>query len=305
MRVDVYLPLALSLVFGLGGPWVARRLPPAHGTWLLTVGAVTSALGAAAALGILALTIIGQVPDIAVAGHWTVAALRHADPVGRPVGWVALACIVVVGVLALTALVRRLRALVEAYRTCHRLPHPSTPLLVLADAGMNAYAVPGRPGRVVVSRELLATLPPEHRRVVIAHERAHLEHHHHWHNTVVSVAAALNPMLAALPAAVGLATERWADESAARAAGDRKVAAAALARAALLGRPSARMPVGAMAAGGADVVVRVRALLAEPVRSRPLLLLAAAVPLVLAAVAVAAATHDVHALFELAQATSV
>ena len=30
MRVDVYLPLALSAVFGLSGPWVARRLPGAR-----------------------------------------------------------------------------------------------------------------------------------------------------------------------------------------------------------------------------------------------------------------------------------
>ena len=305
MRVDVYVPLVLSALIGLTGPWVARRLPPAQGTWLLSVGAATAALGSATTLGLLALTLVGQVPGVAVLGHWTVPALRRADPVGRPIAWVALACVLVVGVLAGTALVRRLRALAEAYLTCHRLPASSTPLLVLADVGMNAYAVPGWPGRVVVSRELLATLPAEHRRVVIAHERAHLEHHHHWHATVVTVAAALNPMLAMLPAAVRLSTERWADECAAGSAGDRKVAAAALGRAALLIPPSARLPVGAMAATGASVVVRVRALLAEPVRSRPLLLLAAAGLLFVVALSAVGAAVDGHALFELAQATSV
>ncbi len=304
MRFDVYVPLVLSALFGLIGPRVARRLPPAQGTWLLSAGAAVAALGSATTLGLLALTLVGQVPGIALVGHWTVPALRRADPVGRPIAWIALACVLVVGVLAMTAVVRRLRALAEAYLTCHRLPSSSTRLLVLADVGMNAYAVPGWPGRVVVSRELLATLPAEHRRVVIAHERAHLEHHHHWHATVVAIAAALNPMLATLPAAVRLSTERWADESAARSTGDRKVAAAALGRAALLISPS-RLPVAAMAATGADVVVRVRALLAEPVRSRPLLLLAAAAPVVLVALAAVGAAVDGHALFELAQATSV
>jgi NAD(P)-dependent dehydrogenase (short-subunit alcohol dehydrogenase family) len=42
---------------------------------------------------------------------------------------------------------------------------------------------------------------------MFAHERAHLSHHHHVHQTVTYPAAAANPLLRRLPAAVALSLQ--------------------------------------------------------------------------------------------------
>lgn len=301
MTVDVYVPLVMSVVFGLLAPALCRRLPPARATWLLTLGSLTLAGTTAVALGLLALTLLGQVPDIAAIGHWTVAALRRHDPVHRSVALAALIAIPVLAALVVRAAVRRLAAIADAYRTCRRLPDQGTSLVVLPDQDITAYAVPGRPGRIVVSRGLLAALAPAHRRVVLAHEQAHLDRHHYRHLAVVSIAAALNPALCRLPAAAVYATERWADEVAARASGDRAVAAAALARTRLLGGGRSIRPSWSLAAAASQVTARVQALLADPPRSRPLLTVVALAIIVLAGVGAVDAIRDAHSLFELAQ----
>jgi hypothetical protein len=91
--------------------------------------------------------------------------------------------------------------------------------------------------------------------------------------------------------AVRYATERWADEAAAAALGDRAAVARALAREGLRSAwapPSARWAPLALHGGGSRVVPRVRALLAPAPRQRPALLLAAAA---LVAFSVLAAVH--------------
>jgi hypothetical protein len=76
--------------------------------------------------------------------------------------------------------------------------------------------------------------------VLLAHERTHLRAKHHWHVGVVRAAAAVNPLHARLPRTSTYLCERWADESAAAAVGDRQLAATALARAALATATAAR-----------------------------------------------------------------
>jgi Zn-dependent protease with chaperone function len=283
---------------------LARRLPPARATWILTIGSVTVAVSAAIAIGLLALTLLGQLPGIASIGHWTVGSLRQHDPVHRSVALAAVVAIPVLAALMLRAAVRRTRAIVDAYRTCRRLPDQGTGLVVLPEPGIAAYAVPGRPGRIVVSRELLTALPPAQRRVVLAHEQAHLDHHHYRHVALVTVAAALNPALYRAPRAVMYATERWADEAAARAIGDRVVAATALARTRLLSGPQLARPGCAMAAAATHVTARVQALLADPPSPRPVLTLLVAGVVAVAALAAGDASWDAHQLFELAQNVS-
>jgi len=304
MRVDVYLPLLVSLLFGALAPRVSRRLPPARATWLLSIGSVILAASTAIALGLLALTLLGQVPDVAALGHWTVAAMRRHDPVHRSVALAALVAIPVLAGLVVRAAVRRARAIIDAYRTCRRLPDQGTSLVVLPEPGISAYAVPGRPGRVVISRGLLTALPAEQRRVVLEHEHAHLEHHHYRHVAVVAIAAALNPLLARLPQAASYATERWADEVAARRTGDRTVTATALAHTRLLSREPVTKPSCAMAATGADVTARVRALLDEPPRGQFILTLLAIAVIGLAVLGAVDASWDAHQLFELVQSVS-
>jgi beta-lactamase regulating signal transducer with metallopeptidase domain len=109
----------------------------------------------------------------------------------------------------------------------------------------------------VASVGLLRGLDAGQRRAVLAHERSHLRHHHHVHHTTVRLAAAANPLLWALPAAVTLATERWADEDAARTA-RRDTVAQALINAASTTRHGASIPVVVLAAATEQITARAR-----------------------------------------------
>src|SRR5207253_10714450 len=129
--------------------------------------------------------------------------------------------------------VRAVRDLRIAAAACRDLPSAAGGLVVLDDAMPDAYAVPGLSGRVVVSTGMLRALRADERRVLLAHERAHLAHHHYAYVQLVSLAAAANPLLRPVVRAVRDAAERWADEVAAHEVGSRRLAAQALARAGL------------------------------------------------------------------------
>lgn len=300
MHLSVYLPLLLAALFGRAAPVLARRLPPAVGTWLLSMGGLLAAAGAAASLALLGFTLVGQSPLLAARGHWSETTLRHADPVSAPI---AVAALLVLAVLTLRFAVaggRRLTALRDAYRLAASLPASGGELAVIEHPGQQAYAVPGRPGRIVVSTGLLRGLDAAERRAVLAHERAHLRHRHHLHRTVAHLAAAANPLLRHLPAAVALCTERWADETAAGSC-RRDTVADALTHAAAGGTRLLAVPAVVLAAAATDVLTRVQALRSPAPRLtlwRVALLVAL---LVTTAAAVLEAAHDTERLFELAQ----
>jgi Zn-dependent protease with chaperone function len=300
MQLSVYLPLLFSGLFGLAAPVLARRLPPAVGTWLLSVGGLLAAAGSAAALALLGFTLVGQAPLLANQGHWSDTTLRHADPVAAPIAAAATGVLLLLASRVVAAGSRRLSALRDAYRLAAALPASGGELAVIDDPGQQAYAVPGRPGRIVVTTGLLRGLNAGERRAVLAHERAHLAHCHHLHQTVAHLAAAANPLLRRLPDAVALSTERWADEDAAGTC-RRDTVADALTHAAT---GSARMlatPAVVLAAAVIDVAARVVALRAPAPRLtlwRVALLVAL---LVATAAAVLEAAHDTERLFELAQ----
>jgi Zn-dependent protease with chaperone function len=299
-RVALLLPLLVAAGFGLCAPLVARRLPPRQATWLLSAGATLTALCGLAVLGLVGSVLVGQEPSIAREGHWSGAALRARAPVDAAVAAVALTACAAAVAAGLHAAVRRGRSLLALHRLCRELPAAGSGLVVVDDPAAGAYAVPGRPGRVVVSQSLLAALSAPERRALLAHECAHLRRGHHWHLAAVTLAAAVNPLLRPARLAAAHAVERWADEEAAAAVGDRRVAATALARAALLtgGRPPT------LAAAAHAVPLRVAALLAAPPRSRPRLATAVVLLLLVgagAAVLAAARTED---LFDLARAAA-
>jgi len=300
MHLSVYLPVLFSGLFGVVAPVLARRLPPAVGTWLLSVGGMLAAAGSAASLALLGFTLVGQSPLLAARGHWSDTALRHADPVAAPVAVVALIVLAVLTVRFAAAGVRRLTALRDAYRLAASMPASGGELAVIEHPGPQAHAVPGRPGRIVVSTGLLRDLDAGQRRAVLAHERAHLTHRHHLHHTVAHLAAAANPLLRGLPTAVALSTERWADESAAVTCRRDTVAAAlthaALGRARLLAVPSV-----VLAAAATEIATRVQALRA-PAPRLTLWRVALLVALLLATAAtVLEAARETERLFELAQ----
>jgi hypothetical protein len=155
---------------------------------------------------------------------------------------------------------------------------------------------------------------------MLAHERAHLACHHYAFVAADHLAAACNPMLRPVAAAVAYTVERWADERAATACGDRRQVARAVGKAALATahHPARRRVPEAVLAllgkrrpalhGAGPVPHRVAALLAEPRTSSlplnlPWLPLAGAAAVVGASALCAfAAAHDLHLVLKLAGA---
>jgi len=307
MHAVVYLPLLASVLLGLTGRRLGRLLPPPTGVRLLSTACVGTALAAGFSLSMLAFGWLAQIPAIARLGHWSVTVLRAAEP---PPAAAAVPAGLLVAVLLAAAARHTLTAagqLWAAQLTCRRLPAAAGGLVILDDPRPEAYALPGLHGRVVVSTAMLRALPADERRVLLAHETSHLAHHHHLYLLLADLGAAANPLLRPAAAAVRLAVERWADEDAAAAVGDRRLAARALARAGLArsaqATTSLRRPVTLAIADG-DLGVRARALLDNPPRRRRLLAAALATLIVLTGAASLLAAHDTEHLFEVAQAAA-
>jgi Peptidase family M48 len=298
--VEPYLPLLLAALFSAAAPVIARRLPPPIATWLLSIGGLVAAAGSIAVLGFLAFTLLGRAQLLATQGHWSPTALRRDDPVAVPVEVVALLALAAVTVRVAAVALRRSRALLDAHRLAAALPAHGAELAVIADLIPCAFAVPGRPGRIVASVGLLRRLDTGQRRAVLAHERSHLRHHHHAHHTAAQLAAAANPLLRALPAAVTLSTERWADEDAARTA-HRDTVAQALIQAVTTARRGAATPAVVLAVAAEQITARVQALRAPALQPAPWRIAALLAVLLLTAASTLLAAHDTERLFELAK----
>ncbi len=291
--------VTISALFGLAGPRLSRQLRPAAAVWLLSAGSLLVAASTVIVPALVVLTVIGQWPPLARLGQWS------ARPLASSVsgdGAVAVAATTIL--LAQSWRLARVlwvggHGLVSAWLACRGA---SAELVVIPDGPPLAMAVPGWPGRVVVSRDLLRQMRPEQWGAVLAHERGHLRARHDLHLLAGSVAAAVDPLLAQVPAVLRLATERSADEMSAAVTGDRRLVAEAIGSAAILCSTEAHS-AWAMRAMGADVSLRVRHLLDGPPRRRPLRQ-AALLSLAAAAVAVAAfGLFDTKHLFEFAERT--
>jgi MFS family permease len=301
VRIDVYIPLLVSVVLGRAAPWAGRRLPPCVGTWLLTCAGVVAAGAWATSLALLAFTRVGQIPLIAAEGPWSVGVLAANDPVNRVVAVVCGLALLASVVALVVVSWRRVRVLVDAWRECRELSVAGD-LAVLDDPVPAAFALPGAPGRVVVSSGMLQALATDERQALLAHERAHLRHRHHLFLLVLQLAAAVQPLLRPLTRAGAFAVERWADEEAAAEVGDRALVARAVARAALAAK---RTPQPALSAIGGPVPQRVQALLAPPAPLRRGLVAVFAVVMLLCCASLAEATHDTEELFETAMHAQV
>jgi beta-lactamase regulating signal transducer with metallopeptidase domain len=313
MRVAVYLPLLAPVLAAVSARWLAGRLHPRVGTWLLTATAVGLALTSGLALTALAATAVGQIPLVGALGDWSVGVLHRDDPASLTLALTACVLLVLALAAAGRALIRRTRALINAARTARRLPTeiPFGRVVVFDDPCPDAYALPGVPGRIVVSTGMLDALNARERQVLLAHERAHLTCGHHVFVALAYLAAATNPLLRPVAAAVGYTTERWADEYAASAVGDRRLVARTIAKAALLTSRHQSPPAGALAIttgsaatklrGAGPVPRRVAALLTAPPRRRRLLLALALTVLALAAACSIETVRDLDALFDLAR----
>ncbi len=290
MVISVALGAVLVVVFAWYASRLARSLSPRIGTYLLVGGALASTTVVVGTLGMLGATAVAQLPAVAELFDWHLPTLRNTDPV--PI-WAALLCTALLfpaGALGLVHLVRRARGYRRLRRSCRSIrrasPTPANTLIVLENSRPDAFATPVDGGRIVVTSGLIDLLSDTDQRVLLAHEAAHLRHRHAWLVLVVDLCAAINPWLRGVARGTRHSVERWADECAADAVGDRRAAAHALARAALhvnAARHLATTNPMSLAAVGGEVPRRVRALLAPPPRTRLaalvllLLLLAASV----------------------------
>lgn len=278
MHLAVYCPFLGSALLGATAPALARRLPPATASRLLVLGSALAAASTAVALAVLTLTLVGELPGVAAIGHRSSAVLDASDPVPGAVAVLALVLVTVLAVRALRLVLLRGRALRAARALCRELGG-SPGQLVVVDDDVEPLAVPTSGGRIVASRTALAALPVAERRALLLHEAAHLDHHHVVFRLVAELAGALDPLQARVAGAVVHATERWADEEAARGLGDRAVVARSLARSQLRAPAAAAAPRWAgvaLRSGGSSVVGRVRALLEPAPRQRPAAVLLAA-----------------------------
>ncbi len=239
------LPLLLPALLAVLARPISDRLHPRHATWLLTGAATILAASAALALTLLAASAIVRIPPVASLGHISMTVLGPDTAYQISAGALAGILLTAAAVTAATFLIRWYRGLAGAYREARQLPGRSQ-AVVLDDQAASAYALPGRPGRIVVTAGMLEALDATGRAALLAHERAHLAGSHHLYTSAARLAAAANPLLRPAARAVEYTVERWADEEAAEAVGNRRLVAHAIGRAALAATP--RRPARALPA---------------------------------------------------------
>ncbi|MFF4712537.1 M56 family metallopeptidase [Streptomyces eurythermus] len=265
MGVFVFLPLVLPLSAWPVARLAENRLHPRTATRLLTAVAVVMAVCSTLCLALLMVVGTAQLPGNPLPDGWSDPEVRAAVPHDEVAGRAAIPALAVVAAACARTLWRHRRVTRRARRALAGVPGPT--VAVLPDSTPYAYALPGGRGRIVASTALLDALAPAERRALFAHERAHLTARHHRHLLAAHLAARANPFLRPLRTAVVYTAERWADEEAARAVGDRRTVARAIGKAALLSPRTPAPTLAALAATG-PVPRRVAALLAPAPAAR-------------------------------------
>ncbi|MGW3812627.1 M48 family metalloprotease [Streptomyces sp. NPDC005046] len=286
MTFLLLIPLLVPFVVGLLARRCLDRLAPATALWAVTLAMVVLAGASVASLGALLLTGLLKLPFLADLGELVHPLRTASDLVVLPAAAAATGALTVGAWTVVRSALRQLRAFRSARSQADRRPTAGD-LCVIESPHPDAYALPGRPHRIVVTTAMLRSLGADEREALFAHERAHNAGGHHRFLVAAELAAHCHPGLRTVRATVALAVERAADEAAAVAVGDRRLTARAIARAALAaGDARSDRPGFAPAATTGPVPQRVAALLATP-RLRPRA--AAWIALVLAACAAVSA----------------
>ncbi|MCX4599444.1 M56 family metallopeptidase [Streptomyces anulatus] len=259
MGVFVYLPLVLPLTALPIARLAEQHLHPRRAARLLTTVAVILASCSLVCLGLLVVVGTAQLPGNPLPDGWSDAEVREAVPHDAFAGKASILALVVVTAACGFTVHRHYRFRARAHRALAGLAGGD--VAVLPDDVPYAYALPGSPGRVMVSTALLASLEPAEHRALFAHERAHLAGRHHRLLLATRLAGCVNPLLWPLLGALVYSTERWADEEAARVTGDRRLTARAVGKAALVSRPVPGGAAFAAFAAAGPVPRRVAALL--------------------------------------------
>jgi hypothetical protein len=247
----VVTPLLLALAVAAVVAPFHRRLPPQLAARLLAVSLGVLFLTAIATVWSVAITWLLHIPSVHAALGWCPAPFSHHHPVPIRFGLPAVA-------LAVFGTVRGISVMRGHFNLCQ---HEHCPVHVADAAQPFAVTLPGRGGQVVVSTGLLRLLDPQECSVVLAHESAHADCRHDRYQLLARLAERSLPVLRPLSTRLQFSLERWADEHAVSACGDRRLVADTVGKVALSSMPAA----GALAFGGAGVAARVRSLLAPPI----------------------------------------
>jgi Zn-dependent protease with chaperone function len=318
MRVLIYLPIAMSVLAAVGAWPLAERLPPRTATWLLTVSALVMAATSGAALGLLAMAAAMRFPAVDSLGGMSLRTFTRLYPAPLFVGIVAAGLFGAAVLNAVRVAWLRTAALVAAHREARRLAGSvrDAQVVTIIDDCVDAYAVPGLPGRIVITSGMLDALTEPECEVLLAHEQTHVLAWHYLFAALARLSAAANPLLRPLSAAVSYSVERWADERAALVTGNRTLVAHTIAKAALAAADGPDRRVGSAAVLArltgpnqlgrpGSVPRRVNALLGPPPRRSILLLVLTVVLLVVCGMAALDAAGDLHAMVEFAQAAAL
>jgi Zn-dependent protease with chaperone function len=261
-----------------------RRIPPHLAARTATCALVIVLAAIVPSLVALAVAYLAHVPALGPTLRWCAHAIGVHDTVPAWLGIPSAVGLAIGGVRAVNVL--------RDHRHLRRCDHPGD-IEIVADRSPLALTLPGPGRRIIVSQGLVELLEPREIDVVLAHERAHARHRHDRLVLVAELGAAVFPPLRAAATRIRFAVERWADETAARHCGDRRLVAATLGKVALHGtRP--RIVTGFASFG---TVARARALL-EPPRRRPSRPVMAAIWIILtfAALLTVVQIHHLHEL---------
>lgn len=247
MFPGIVAPVLVALVLGAAVTTTHRRFPPMIAARMVVITVIVLAAAALPTMWMLALDYGAHVRVFGSA--WC----RMPMTGTRINAWVGIAA------LALTAwgVFHTARVL----RSHHRIRRDQPGPVEVADHDEPfAFTLPGRAGHVLISRGMVELLEPDERVVVLAHEHAHAQHRHDRYLLAAQLSTALVPMLRPLSTRLHFTLERWADEAAVAACGDRQFVARTLGKVAL----ATSVPVGALSFNGLGVPARVAALLASP-----------------------------------------
>jgi Zn-dependent protease with chaperone function len=228
------IPIVAACAYPLLASSVADPRPDRTAVFL-TITAIVVALATTMTLSMLAWPLVARIGFVAHLGGW------QPDAVGRVVTIpTAVSMIAIIALLVLLARATRLGVglagevarLVGAHRA---LASSAGTVVLVDDPRPVAHAAPSLTragGKTLVSAALVDLLDDDEYEAVLAHERAHLDHHHHLFAVTVDLAAALNPLLRPIARRTRFELERSADEHAASQT-SRRAAARALAKIAL------------------------------------------------------------------------
>lgn len=160
MRIDVYVPLVLALLLTSIAPGVGRRVSPALAARVLVTAAALTAAASTWALLLLGVTLIDQAPAV----------IAEAGEEGRVLPEPVPETVAVLAVAALAVIAHRLLHGVRAHIATRRLllklcegHPPDSELVVAASPTPHAFAIPGKPGRILVTAAMLGALEPAER----------------------------------------------------------------------------------------------------------------------------------------------